>query len=653
MKSTTIFRQLILNVIVPVVLALMLLFTLNHYRTKDILVEANDTKNHLIANEIRSTLEFQDLALEIIEEDIERKLRGYSDKIINDLFKNSSDLKNVDLDSIRNVLGMDSKNEDIYIIDKSGTIINTTFKKDRKLNLFAFGENHKQFLLNIWKSGEFHSERFALEQRTKRIRKYSYQPTADGKYIIELGVYSAQADEAIRFINKSLKRETSEREGILSVDLFILSEENIFSLNSDSKLNSNHDDVLNDVIKTEGEYQFFDDDEGPSIHYHYQFMGRKNTSLYKGSIIRIKSDRSKDGEVLRKTLWQSIGIFSFFIFAVIILIYRKTRIITFPIKKLVENIDRITDGNLNERALVEGNNEITKLSEQFNKMLSRLEEYYSVLEQKVKERTAEILKQKNEIEEQKKSIEDSIVYAKRIQNAILPPDDFIASVLPEYFVLYRPKDIVSGDFFWVSEQEGKVHAAVVDCTGHGVPGAFMSIVGNDQLNYAVNVRGKNSPDQILNALNEGVTNALRQQREGHSVKDGMDMAICSFDFKTNKMEFAGAYNPMYLIRNGELTLVKGDKSPIGGFLGESLHNFSKHDFDLQEGDTIYIFSDGYADQFGGPREKKFKYKRLQELLLSIQDKDLATQKDILNTTIEEWRGEIEQVDDILVMGIRV
>ena len=163
---------------------------------------------------------------------------------------------------------------------------------------------------------------------------------------------------------------------------------------------------------------------------------------------------------------------------------------------------------------------------------------------------------------------------------------------------------MSGDFYWMTHKDKKTFIAAVDCTGHGVPGAFMSIVGNNQLNYAVNVKDANTTDEILNALNEGVTQALRQTRVSSSVKDGMDIAILGIDDDGKKASYSGAYNPLYLVRDGELTQIKADKFPVGGFMGEKLRNFARTDLDVLPGDVLYIFSDGYPDQFGGPKERK-------------------------------------------------
>lgn len=294
------------------------------------------------------------------------------------------------------------------------------------------------------------------------------------------------------------------------------------------------------------------------------------------------------------------------------------------------------------------------------KMRDDLAENERILEDKVRQRTAEVVAQKEEIDQQRMQIEeyfvqvtDSIKYAKKIQEAILPPESYVRKLLPDSFILYKPKDIVSGDFYWLGETVDKVFFAAVDCTGHGVPGAFMSIVGYNQLKQAIITSGGHSPAEVLNHLNKGVTETLHQRDADSTSKDGMDIAICSITKGTLELEYAGAFNPLYLLRNGEIIQYKGDKFPIGSFMDNRTSVFTNNKVQLQRGDQIYIFSDGYADQFGGARGKKFMYKRFRDLLLEVEHKDISQQKDILQNSLYEWMRDEEQVDDILVMGVRV
>lgn len=272
---------------------------------------------------------------------------------------------------------------------------------------------------------------------------------------------------------------------------------------------------------------------------------------------------------------------------------------------------------------------------------------------KEKQKANRILEEKNElITLQKKEITDSIRYASRIQRAILPSDEILLQTLPQHFVVFLPRDIVSGDFFWLSQNGGKIVIVAADCTGHGVPGAFMSMLGVSFLYEIVNKEGIMQPASILNYLREHVKHTLSQTGKKDEAKDGMDISLCVFDPKEMKLEWAGAYNPLYLIRNSEIIEYKADKMPIAIHMNDHMP-FTNHEIALQKGDTFYISSDGYADQFGGAEGRKFMSKKYKEMLLQINDKSMEEQKSIILQAHLDWKGHHEQVDDILVMGVRV
>jgi serine phosphatase RsbU (regulator of sigma subunit) len=655
MKRTTIFNQLILNVVIPAVLALLILGFFNYKQTKNNIVDSNREKNEIISGEIIDIMEFQDLTLKVLEERLNKKMEKYSNELVNHYFSNTNNIEQADLSEIQREIGMNPELEDIYIIDTNGIVVNTTFEKDMGLNFFSFGEEHKNLLLDVFENGEFLSERFAIEAKTKRLKKYTYQPTKDGKYIVELGIYSSEADEIINHIKQTINDLSNVQTSIVDVNLFI-GKDNPFSLNKETQLNN---DLKETLLKR------FEKKDTVSIkwnegnrHYtsNFYYMKREGSDLYEGSVLQIVSDRTNDLILMRNELLKFLGIFGATILVVIILLYKKTRVITHPIKKLVDNVNRITNGHLNERAEVLGNNEITTLSQKFNTMIEELQSLYSDLEQKVKERTAEVVRQKEEIEVKNKHITDSIKYAQRIQNAILPPDDYISKLLPNSFILYKPKDIVSGDFYWLAQKGDYVMFSAVDCTGHGVPGAFMSIVGYNQLNFAVDVRRARRASKILDYLNEGVTQTLREkngQDSLNTIRDGMDLALCSYNIKEKKIHYAGAHNPLYIIRDGELYQYKANRFPIGAPEEEVMPEFTNHEIEVQEGDLLYMFSDGYVDQFGGPKGKRFLKKNFKKLLLSIYHKPMDEQHKILEDTLRDWQGDEQQVDDILVMGVKI
>lgn len=278
--------------------------------------------------------------------------------------------------------------------------------------------------------------------------------------------------------------------------------------------------------------------------------------------------------------------------------------------------------------------------------------------------------QNDEIVHQKKEITDSINYAKRIQLAILPPDKMVKQLLPNAFVLYKPKDVVSGDFYWMEEKNGMVMFAAVDCTGHGVPGAMMSVVGLNLLNQAVKEKGLTTPSDILQHLDTGVTDTLRQSADKDSIKDGMDLSLCAFNPKTLELQYAGAFNNLWVVRKNistsykpgtknevlfeeHLLEIKADKFPIGSNLDGVADNYTNWKLQLQKGDCVYLYSDGFADQFGGPKGKKFKYNSLKKFLISVHHLPPTEQREKLLSAFESWKGNLEQVDDILVIGVCV
>jgi len=294
------------------------------------------------------------------------------------------------------------------------------------------------------------------------------------------------------------------------------------------------------------------------------------------------------------------------------------------------------------------------------KQLMEKKKAFSLLEQS----NIQIIRQKKEIEiqrdlatSQKKKITDSIQYAQRIQTAVLPPVSIIEKVLPEHFILFRPRDIVSGDFYWMTEKEGILIIAAVDCTGHGVPGAFMSMLGVAFLNDIVNkitinkhIRSLHA-NEILDQLRNHVITSLHQSDKLNESKDGMDMALCIVDFENKQLQYAGAHNPVYIIRKGQLTQYEADRMPIGIYKNSS-NGFKNQDIALEKDDQIYIFSDGYYDQFGGSNRLKMFSANFRKYLIEISSKPMAEQKKLLSDFYDNWKGPNEQVDDVLVIGFK-
>ncbi len=286
---------------------------------------------------------------------------------------------------------------------------------------------------------------------------------------------------------------------------------------------------------------------------------------------------------------------------------------------------------------------------------------YRLTKKEIKARHA-LEQSKKEVEEKNNEIVDSINYAKRIQEALITPEKKMKEILPNSFVIFKPKDIVSGDFYWATstntttgteKDENKlILFSAADCTGHGVPGAFMSIIGLKLFNQSVKQPDVNTPAQALDFLDKEVYGTVNlHSDEDNVIRDGMDLALCAVSYSDMKLHFAGANNPVYIIRDKELHEIKGDKKAIGSY--ESEHSFTDKEFQLEKGDMVYVFSDGYADQFGGPKGKKLKYSVFKKLLIDNSHLEVEKQKQILEDYFEDWKGDLEQLDDVCVIGVRI
>lgn len=336
-----------------------------------------------------------------------------------------------------------------------------------------------------------------------------------------------------------------------------------------------------------------------------------------------------------------------------------SRQITKPLKVLTTDALELAKGNMHVEIPTGRKDEIgvlavsfKKMQSSINKLVSDLRHMNQTLEEKVVERTAEVVQQKDIIEHKQKEILDSIQYAKRIQQTILAHDEFLKKYLPEHFVLFKPKDIVSGDFYWATKPvffpkgKEKFYLAVCDSTGHGVPGAFMSLLNIAFLNEAINEKKITEPHEVLNHVRKRLIGSV--SKDGG--QDGMDGILVCLDMQHSQVFYSAAHNRPVHIRKGEIIEHPADKMPIG--MGVRSETFTVHTIDVEPGDALYLYTDGYADQFGGPKGKKFKYKHLNETLLANCQRPLEEQRLALDKTFEDWKGSLEQIDDVCLVGLR-
>jgi len=404
------------------------------------------------------------------------------------------------------------------------------------------------------------------------------------------------------------------------------------------------------ALKNESDTKIFDDYRGVSVLSAYKPL--KVLGMNWAILSEIDEEEAfEEVFALRKKI---IVAFSVLLLLVIITSYFMSIQITRPLKELTVEAQELGDGNLAVEIKTGRKDEIGVLADSFKKMqtsitklIMDLRHMNHTLEDKVGERTAEVVSQKNIIEEKQKEIIDSILYAKRIQNAILAHELYLAKHIPNHFILFKPKDHISGDFYWATKKDGKFYLAICDSTGHGVPGAFMSLLNIAFLNEAITEKNIEKPNEVLNH----VRNRLIKNISKEGGQDGMDGILLCIDTKINKYTYAAAHNRPLIIRNNELLEYPADKMPIG--MGIRDDSFTLYDLDVVPGDIIFMYTDGYADQFGGPKGKKFKYKQLNDLLVTIHQNDLKKQKETLANTFIEWKGALEQIDDVLICGLKV
>lgn len=356
--------------------------------------------------------------------------------------------------------------------------------------------------------------------------------------------------------------------------------------------------------------------------------------------------------VLRNNIIQGFVLLIILVIIVSVIISKK---ITKPLKELTVDAEELSKGNFDVVLKIDTKDEIGTLADAFKKMQTSISNLVHGLEDTVKERTAEVVMQKDIIESKQKEMVDSINYAKRIQYSILADDRFLQRYLKEYCVVFNPKDIVSGDFYWATfapsslgiKGEGRFYLAVCDSTGHGVPGAFMSLLNITFLNEAINNNKITSPSLILDYVRDRLVKNISK----NGGQDGMDGILICMDTVTKKITYSAANNSPLLIRDNSFIELQSDKMPIG--IGLKDVSFTEYELEYQKDDVLFLYTDGYADQFGGPKGKKFKHKQLKDKLTENCHLPLEKQKEILNSAFDSWKGELEQVDDVCIIGIRL
>ena len=640
-KNQTLFQRIFISVFIPEILIFIGALYINYTDTKSVLEEQIENHSESVKLELNQVVVLQGWMLDLLETKIDDRTKHFSRILVDSVFSKTVNISSINLDDVRSEIGMDSEMEEIYIIDSNGTVINTTFKLDYGLNLYSLDNGYQVLFNRLKETGKYHLEGFSEENKTKKIRKFSYMASKDKKYIIELGIYSMEAEKLLSTISDKLDKIREINPTVQKVNIFLNSKEPLNLYSEDSL--SNEDKLLfQAAISTKSDTSVVYNNIQKELMY-FSAEGKE------GAII-LDYNLALNDEILQGIVNEALIILVISLLILLVVLFFNVKGITFPIKQLMDGIQEFGEGKFDARVKTEGTKEISYLSRQFNQMAQQVQDAHS------------------ELHESHQQIQASINYAKRIQTALLTSDDYWNEISPEHFVYLKPKDVVSGDFFWAYKTEDDVAIWVAaDCTGHGVPGAFMSMLGISFLDEIV-VEGKErDAGNVLNKLRERIIRALEQKTNNVNVGDGMDIALCIWDKKTNILEYAGAYNSLYIVNpnrvnypegalffgdNKQAFEIKADKQPIGKFIIKNMP-FTTKKIQLEKGDVIYTFSDGFMDQFGGENDKKYMSKGFKKLLLSINDQDMASQKETINTTLNRWIGTKKQNDDICIVGIKV
>jgi serine phosphatase RsbU (regulator of sigma subunit) len=688
-KRWSIFYILLLRIFIVIILIIGILAGLQINETIKLQRERDETQRQNIRNGINSLMNNWNSDLESVDNEFDLIIR-YSVKDLLNL-QPGSDLRKVDLKARLKALGLDPEYVDLNILE-NGICVNSTSPADSGLDIYSSGEEYKDLFLNIPGQDANPLKLITMENETKRFRCYGYKAAEEGKYIVEVISYSKKADEMVGQFRLRLKKAAEESNKILLTNLYFCNGAIQLGFLDIPLTPAFQDSLIFKAAKDKSHITKSYSENGRTLiaDYIYDDLSDMQAFTSGSFVFSVISDNTESKAALFGIIKKQLIIVLVSLVVLSLVLFLITRKLRLTLKEFFKKTSLIADGALNERVGIRGRNEFTALAEEFNRMVEKLETSQNELKKKnkliesknrvlqdqndeilaqrdqIKTQRDEIATQKNiltvqkdQILEQSRDITDSIQYAQRIQSAILPHDEVIKYLLPKHFILYRPRNVVSGDFYWLTHKKGEIIVVVADCTGHGVPGALMSMLGSTLLNDAINSIDTLKADLILNELRDQVILRLRQTGQASEPKDGMDIGICLLNKDTMKLQYAGAYNPLYMIRNGKLTEIKADRMPIG-ISSKAGKPFKNNEIKVKKNDTFYLFSDGIIDQFGGENGKKFLSTRFQEILLSIQDKIMYDQKEILENELNEWMGltgkynkKYDQVDDIIVMGIKI
>lgn len=665
-RQKRIYWLLRTKIVWPIVLILLvvsiisMLFSYNDSQKFNAKVQSD------IKSELRSFVELQYVTLKVLEQPLNENLREICEHLRDNEFASTKNIENVDLQKILLELKLDTSLVGLYIINRNGIIINSTVKSDMFLDFSTFGSRHVAYLNDKFKNRKFGAPRFFFDSKAKRYRKYVFMPTNDGKYMIELGAYSNLADNVYSYSEDFFRRKVEEYENLNDISQYMLSTKpKTFDLNK--KFPSEHNGYLYSLVK-DGEVSVEQEDNEKAVSHSYIYIDYPDDDINRGIIIGIEWNLSGS-----KNIWAvlfSRQILSLFGLVLLILLF-----VFFASRKIEKSIRYFADKTANiaeekdrnyidvKADMLDRVNLLRRIADNFNKMQLLVKSR----DELITEKTAEINVAKRKIielhellnvqkqltNERRGGTEDSVSFSYNLQQAVLQSFGDFEQIFPESFLFMKPRGIVSGDFYWFGKACGKVVVVVADCSGHELNAAFVNVLNIVLMKKLVMSQHIFEPNQILSRLQVEQRELYNGRLNQYYRYCGIDMAVCCIDLETRVLTFAGANARISVVNNGLLQTYNGTHESLGVDLGENHYSFDNNVVPLNQGDSVYMFTNGYSAQFNADDTQKFNNAAFRSLLARISVSPMNEQMTLLSDRLDEWQGKNEQTDDILVLGFKL
>lgn len=665
MKShKNIFRQLWKTILIPFSLMLLVacvvsvLFSISNRQKYQEKMQSN------INSELRSFVELQYFSLSVIEAPLNEKIRMICETLRDGALSNTSDIENVDLYKVMAEEGLDTATIDLYVINRNGVIVNSTEKNDLFLDFATFGDNHIAYLNKCFSNHEFGAPRFFFDSKVKRYRKYALMPTNDGKYMIEVGSFSHLADEVYSYSESFFQRKISEYYHVTDIAQFMLSTKpKTFDLSKSFPIS--HYPYLY-RIENEREVSISDEDDS-GTRYSYLYMDYSSDGINKGIIIGVKYDFSDSRQIANILFTQQTAwVFIIVIFS-LVLVYFSVMKVDKSLNTFVNKVDDASKSAnpspiVAENSAVDNVDAFERLTSDFNKMHMMICERNNEIENKTNEinlakrkiiELHELLSvQKQLVDEKRLGVEDDLGFAYSMQQSILPSADDLQRIFPESFIFFRPRNVVSGDFYWFRKIGNKAIVVVSDCSGHDIQASIITVQSLTMIRNIVELQKIVDPKSILSGLYEGQNNMCGDKAGQCSRYCNVDVSICCIDFENNMLSFASSNGSMSIVNNGLLQTYSGNMMLQGAGPDRREEVFDNKVIELAEGDIVYMFTNGYSSQFDADDTLKLNSAAFRKLLSQISRDPMGEQLARLNDNLANWQGGTEQTDDILVLGFK-